>query len=107
MKIISFFFCLLLTSMGRAQLLKIPAGTDLTIASGTIFSADGLTLTPNANYTISNNTLTKATTISHAAGNPYISRVYQFANDPDPDIFLNETNGTTQDLRINIILMPF
>jgi hypothetical protein len=23
------------------------------------------------------------------------------------DIFLNETNGTTQDLRINIILMPF
>ena len=84
MKNILFFTGLLFTNMVQAQLLKVTAGTDLTIVSGSIFSADGFTLTPSADYTISDNTLTKSTTISHNAGNPYISRVYQFANTPNP-----------------------
>ena len=74
------FAALLFNGMAWAQLLKVSAGTDLTILSGTIFHADGLTLTPSANFTISNNTLNKFTTITHPSSNPYISRVYRFTN---------------------------
>lgn len=96
MKIIFFFSCLVFTNTGRAQLLKATSGTDLTIAGGSILTIDGFTLTPTADFTISDNTLTKSTTISHAAGNPYISRVYQFANTPNPfsgSVQINYSDG--------------
>lgn len=84
MKIISFFFCLLFTTMIQAQLIKVAPGTDLTILSGTIFKADSFLLTPSANFTLTDNSLTKSATISHASLNPYISPVYQFTNSTNP-----------------------
>jgi len=96
MKIILLFFSLLLTNIAWAQLLKVVAGTDLTILSGTIFRTEDLTLTPSANFTISDNTLTKSTTIAHSATNTYISRVYQFTNNTSPysgSLQINYTDG--------------
>jgi hypothetical protein len=92
-------FCftgLLYTAMAQAQLLKVSAGTDLTILSGTIFHADGLTLTPSADFTISDNTLSKSATVIHTTTNPYISRVYQFTNNTNPfsgSVQVNYTDG--------------
>lgn len=81
MKQLIIFWCLsLCTYMAPAQQLKVTSGTDLTIVNGTIFRVDSLTLTPTADFTISNNTLNKATTLVHPSSNPYISRVYQFTN---------------------------
>ena len=81
MKQLIIFWCLsLCTYMAQAQLLTVTSGTDLTIVNGTVFRVDSLTLTPTADFTISNNTLNKATTIVHPSSNPYISRVYQFTN---------------------------
>ena len=96
MKIILLFFSLLLTNLAWAQLLKVVAGTDLTILSGTIFKTEGFTLTPSANFTISDNALTNSATISHSASNPYISRVYQFTNNTSPysgSIRIDYTDG--------------
>jgi Secretion system C-terminal sorting domain len=84
MKIIFFFTCLLFTRMANAQLLAVSAGTDLTILNGTIFAANTLTLTPSANFIISNNTLTKSTVITHTSANPYIFSVYKFTSNTNP-----------------------
>jgi hypothetical protein len=83
-KVILFFTCFLFTAMIRAQLVKITAGTDLTILSGTVFKTDSLTLTPSANFTISDNELIKSATVIHTSANPYIARVYRFANNTNP-----------------------
>jgi hypothetical protein len=96
MKMIYLFSCLFLTNITQAQLLTVSAGTDLTIVSGTIFMIDSFALTPSANYIISNNTLTKSTTITHPSENPYISRVYQFNNNANPfsgSVQFNYTDG--------------
>lgn len=96
MKILLLFVALLFTGMAQAQLLKVSAGTDLTIQSGTIFHANGLTLIPSANFTISNNTLNKSATIIHTSANPYISRVYQFTNNTNSysgSVQINYTDG--------------
>lgn len=74
----------------RAQVLLSSAGSDLTIKSGTTFTLDRLTLTPSADFTISNNTITKATTVIHNTVNNYITRVYQFTNNS------NTFSGTLQ-----------
>ncbi len=74
------------------QLLKVTTGTDITILSGTTFRVDSLTLTPSTNFTLSNNTLSKATTAVHTTGIPYIARVYQFAGN---------TNSFTGAVQIN------
>ncbi len=50
------------------QLLKVTPGTDITILSGTAFRVDSLTLTPSADFTLSNTTLSKATTVVHTTG---------------------------------------
>jgi Secretion system C-terminal sorting domain len=84
MKIIFFFTGLLFSSMAGAQLLAVSAGTDLTILNGTIFRTEDFTLTPAANFIISNNTLNKSTTVIHTSSSPYISRVYQFTNNTNP-----------------------
>ena len=96
MKSLFLFMVLLFTGATQAQLLKVSAGTDLTILSGTIFHADGMTLIPSANFIISNNTLNKSATIIHSSANPYISRVYQFTNNTNPysgSVQINYTDG--------------
>jgi hypothetical protein len=64
MKITFLLTCLLSTFITHARLLKVTAGTDITIISGTIFHADGLTLTPSADFIISNNDLSDIPTCS-------------------------------------------
>jgi len=79
-------------------------GSDITIKSGTVFFADNLTLTPSVDFTISNNTLTRATTPIHTPSGTYIARVYQFTNTINAfsgDIQINyldgaELNGLTE-----------
>lgn len=68
------------THLLHAQILTVSSGTDLTIKSGTVFSADSLVLTPSADFTLSDINLTKNTTVFHSTFNPYISRVYLFSN---------------------------
>lgn len=109
-KVLLFFTCLLFTIMIRAQLVKVLAGTDLTIVSGTIFKTDSLTLTPSANFTISDNTIIKTGTVTHFTSNPYISRVYQFTNSTNPftgslqiDYADSELNGIPENsLTLNV-----
>jgi hypothetical protein len=96
MKTIFFFASLLFTGMADAQLLNVSPGTDLTIVGGTIFKTEGFTLTPAANFTISNNSLTRSATVIHSTLNPYISRVYQFTNNGNPysgSVQINYTDG--------------
>lgn len=50
----------LFTSLTQAQLLTVASGTNLTIVNGTPFKVDSLTLTPSADFIISNNTLSKS-----------------------------------------------
>ena len=83
-KLLFLFTGLLLTGNAQTQVLKVSAGTDLTILNGTIFQIDSLTLIPSADFTISDNTLSRSTTLIHTSSNPYISRVYQFANNTNP-----------------------
>lgn len=96
MKITISLACLLFTMMARAQLLKVSAGTDLTILSGTVFKTEGFTLTPSADFIISDNSIIKSATVTHTSAQPYISRVYQFTNNTNPysgSVQINYTDG--------------
>src|SRR6185295_8447415 len=84
MRMVILFSCLFIADWAGAQVLNVSAGTDLTIIGGTVFRAEDLTLTPSANYVITNNSLTRSATILHASSNAYISKVYQFANSTNP-----------------------
>lgn len=64
--------------------LSVAAGTDLFISSGTEFTSEGLSLIPSSGFTINGVSLVKGSTVSHATGNPYISRVYQFSANTAP-----------------------
>jgi hypothetical protein len=78
------------------QLLTVASGTSLTIKNGTVFKVDSLTLTPSADYSISNNSLAKSTTVSNATSTPYISRVYRFGSNTDVfngAVQINYTDG--------------
>jgi hypothetical protein len=74
----------------QAQILSVSPGTDLVIRQGTIFFADSLILTPSADFTMSNVSLVRNSTVSHPALNTYIARVYQFSTST------NTFNGTVQ-----------
>lgn len=96
MKLLFFFFCLLLSDIASAQVLKISAGTDITIVGGTVFKTESLTLTPSANYTLSDNTLTRSGTLIHPSSNPHITSVYQYSNNTNPfsgSLQINYTDG--------------
>jgi hypothetical protein len=96
MKILYLVPFLLFTTIANSQSLVVSPGTDITILSGTAFKTDSLTLTPSANFTFSDNTITKTTTVIHTTKNPYILRVYQFANNTNPftgSIQLDYTDG--------------
>jgi len=60
--------------------LTVDPGASLTLGIGTQLHVDGLTLTPSADFLLSNFILTKSATAIHSLGSPYISRVYQFSN---------------------------
>jgi hypothetical protein len=78
------------------QLLTVASGTSLTIKNGTVFKVDSLTLTPSADYSISNNSLTKSTTVSNSSTTPYISRVYRFGSNTvvfNGAVQINYTDG--------------
>lgn len=64
---------------------QLSIGSDansLVIKSGETFSYDGLTLTPSADFTLTNTTLTRtdAKTISPSPGVDYIARYFSFSN---------------------------
>lgn len=91
----SLFTCI--TNIAQAQLLKVTAGTDITIINGTVFKVEDLTLIPSTDFTLSN-TLSKSTTVAieHATNNPYIARVYQFNGNTNPftgSVQINYTDG--------------
>ncbi|GAB4021485.1 hypothetical protein [Spirosoma koreense] len=71
-----FFVCLtwLLAHQASAQLSVGPRGMNVT--AGTSINIDGLSLTPATNLTLVNNSIQRTTT--PLAGNPSISRLYQF-----------------------------
>lgn len=78
------------------QLLTVASGTSLTIKNGTVFKVDSLTLTPSADYSISNNSLTKSTTVVNSTTTPYILRVYRFGSNTDVfngAVQINYTDG--------------
>ena len=52
----------------------------LFIAGGENLNYDGLTLTPSSDFTMTNTTLTKNTTLVHSSVNSNIERVYSFSN---------------------------
>lgn len=67
----------------RAQIFSV--GTSgVTLKSNTIFSADGLILTPSADITMTSVSLSRNVTASHTPSQPYISRVYRFSGTTAP-----------------------
>jgi hypothetical protein len=94
----------------QAQIITESPGSSLTIKSGTTFSADGITLTPSSDFTLSNINLVRNTTVLHPVPQNYISRVYLFNNITDPfsgTVQINyqdgELNGITEsNLRLNV-----
>ena len=79
-----FGFFLFFQNFVQAQIFTVAAGTTMNIKSGTIFSAGKLVLTPSADFTFSDISLTKNSIVSHAASNPYIARVYNFSGNTTP-----------------------
>ena len=80
----------------NAQVITALPGSDITIKQGTVFFADNLVLTPSADFTISNTTLSHNITVSHQASSPYIARVYHFSGATAPfsgSIKINYTDG--------------
>jgi hypothetical protein len=98
------FFC-----NAHAQL-TIAGSSSLTIENGTQIHADGLTLIPSADFSLSNVTVSRSAIVVHTTVNTYISRVYQFSSTSDPfsgSIQINytdaELNGLAEaDLTLNI-----
>jgi len=68
----------------QAQSLVVSSGTDLVIKQGTVFSSDGLVLTPSADFTLSNVNIGRNTSTTHPAINTYIARVYTFSSGTAP-----------------------
>jgi hypothetical protein len=63
--------------------LRIDGSSSLTIENGTQIHADGLTLIPSADFSMSNVTVSRSATVIHTQVNPYISRVYEFITTSD------------------------
>lgn len=64
--------------------IAVSPGTDLYLPSGTVFSTDGLVLTPSSDFILNGIELTKTTAVSHATVNDYVSRIYNFSNTSSP-----------------------
>jgi hypothetical protein len=70
----------------RAQnSLYISPGANIYVTAGTTLAADNLVFTPSSDFTLTGlNGVTRSTTLFHTNGNPYIQRVYRFANTVSP-----------------------
>jgi hypothetical protein len=75
-------FCILIIYCEnlQAQVIKITAGTDMNVLSGTLLIIDSLELTPTSTFTLSNTSITKTAVANHTPLGNYIKRVYHFAN---------------------------
>ena len=108
-KILFVFLAALFFCNAHAQL-RIDGSSSLTIENGTQIHADGLTLIPSADFSLSNITVSRSAIVVHTQTNPYISRVYQFSNTSNAfsgSIQINyteaELNGIAEaDLTLNI-----
>lgn len=87
------FFC-----NAQAQL-TMAGSSSLTIESGSQIHADGLTLVPSADFSMSNVTVSRSAIVIHPTVNTYISRVYQFSNTSDP--FSGSIEITYTDAELN------
>lgn len=75
--LVSFYSLFVL--FGKAQILTTSNSSSLTIRSGTIFSAGGLTLVPEDHFTIKEgNGIYKDTIVAHPANKAIIDRAYFF-----------------------------
>ncbi|HEY8687803.1 MAG TPA: hypothetical protein VIM07_01110 [Chitinophagaceae bacterium] len=63
----------------QSQILTLSPGSDLTIKQGTPFFADNIILTPSADFTLSNVSVNRNTSLSQPATNTNIARVYKFS----------------------------
>jgi hypothetical protein len=93
-----------------AQIFSVGSSSALTVQSSTIFHADGLTLTPSADFTLSNLLLNKNSTLTNVPINPSINRAYKFNTTTNAftgtvqiDYDDTELNGLTESLlQVNI-----
>ncbi|OQP56924.1 hypothetical protein A3860_10125 [Niastella vici] len=77
--------CLLPAGVLAQNALYLSPGASLYINSGTPVAIDSLVLTPSTDYTITgSNSMQRAATALHSGSNPYIRRVYQWANTLPP-----------------------
>lgn len=78
-----FLFCIVLGLVFHctAQQMTVQSGT-LVVQPNTNFYFAGLTLTPSATFTMSNNVLSKDTVASDTFTNTYVSRTYSFSGSP-------------------------
>ena len=63
-----------------AQVISVAPGTEFTIGSGTLVSADSLDITPSANFILNGCSITKSNTAINSSSIPNINKVYQFSN---------------------------
>lgn len=76
----------------QAQIVTVASGTDLVVKTGTPFFADNIVFTPSADFTLTNISLSRNTTITNAANHVNIARVYKFSGN---------TNAFSGNIQIN------
>ncbi len=79
MKNIILYFIFLIALNLNAQVFTIPSGTNLFITANTTFNALNLTIVPSSDFTLSNLSLSKNTTVTNSTSETYVARVYQFS----------------------------
>ncbi len=89
---IPLLICFLFSTV-NSQIISINSATPVNIATGTIFSVDGLDITPYSNF-ILNASISKNSAVSNATTFLYLPRVYTFSQ---------TTNSFSGTLKINYI----
>ena len=64
----------------KAQIITVAPGTNLSLKSGTIFSADSLILTPSADFVLNGNSLGKNTFLTNSNAAASIAKAYKFGS---------------------------
>lgn len=67
------------SEQAQAQIFSVGAGTDMSIKAGTVIGAEGLDITPSANYILNGTTLTRNADVVNATTLPHILRSYKFS----------------------------
>jgi hypothetical protein len=63
----------------HAQIFSVGSGTDMSIKAGTVIGAEGLDITPSANYTLSGTALTRNANVVNTTTLPHLLRSYKFS----------------------------